>query len=150
MDDREANLHKPLTRSSVKPRLLFSRGQLTRPLEPDSHNVEDEEADTDIEDSVLCSQNFRTKEVTTPKTSKFAPASPPTTIRVTRSKKLDLQICPDSYTEYGDAETSHGISYDVLEHSPSYTYNSKLRSTGVIRKRDEEHQFESGKKIKLR
>ncbi|POS85949.1 hypothetical protein EPUL_003573 [Erysiphe pulchra] len=149
-EDRETNLHKPLTRSSVKPRLLFSRSQLTRPQEVDSHNIEDEEADTDIEDSVLCSQSFGNEEVTTPKTSKFAPASPPTTIRVTRSKKFDLQICPYSQTDCNDAETSCDISRDVREYSPSYIYNSKLRSTrAATRKRDEEH-IGPGKKIKLR
>ncbi|RKF62206.1 hypothetical protein OnM2_035009 [Erysiphe neolycopersici] len=150
MDDCETNLHKPLTRSSVKPRLLFSRSQLTRPHEANSHNFEDEEADTDIEDSVLCSQSFRTEEVTTPKTTKFAPASPPTTIRATRSKKLDLQVFPNSKIDYVEAGTSCYISRDIRENSPSYTYNSKLRSTGASRKRDGEHFIGPGKKIKLR
>ncbi len=79
---------KRLTRSSIKPRLLFP------PKKQDQGELDgDEEADTDIE---VQGENKDVEEPETPvdlvdeapetpKAPKFAPASPPTTGRTTRS-----------------------------------------------------------------
>ncbi|KAJ8105171.1 hypothetical protein ONZ43_g7531 [Nemania bipapillata] len=88
--------HRPMTRSSIKPRLLF-------PPKPKGKQVattttlEDEEAVTDIEDNVL--HGAEEDEIETPQTPiqvakgkvetpsapRFGPASPPSTGRTTRS-----------------------------------------------------------------
>ena len=82
---------RPLTRSSIKPRLLFP-GHEKANDEPIS--LEDEEADTDIEDHVmsqLTDEKFETPAEAvddmpgTPDAPKFAPASPPDSRRTTRS-----------------------------------------------------------------
>jgi len=88
-----AHLRGPLTRSSIKPRLLFpSQKQF-------SQNAEDEEeAITDIEEQsheVSTPVEHTDSPILTPKAPKFAPASPPTTARATRaSKKADREISP--------------------------------------------------------
>ncbi|KAI0408326.1 hypothetical protein F4802DRAFT_407341 [Xylaria palmicola] len=87
---------RPMTRSSIKPRLLF-------PSEPKgkqaaTSTVEDEEAPTDIEDDDFHHNTQDTEiaspetpapaakgKVETPRAPRFAPASPPSTGRVTRS-----------------------------------------------------------------
>ncbi|KAK0628881.1 hypothetical protein B0T17DRAFT_486235 [Bombardia bombarda] len=94
----ESRLRRPLTRSAVKPRLLFPVPK-PEPVEDNSH-LEDEEAETDIEDHVMTTMEEAEDEHTTPtelveeapgtpKAPKFTPASPPTTARTTRhsSKK---------------------------------------------------------------
>ena len=88
-----SSLRGPLTRSSVKPRLLFPSKDRKGAK---SHNTEDEEADTDIDDRMDTSTPLHLMEdtVTTPTAPKFAPASPPTTVRGTRSKNIDLSSSP--------------------------------------------------------
>ena len=88
-----SSLRGPLTRSSVKPRLLFPSKDRK---EGRSHNTEDEEADTDIDDRMDTSTPLHLMEdaVSTPSAPKFAPASPPTTVRGTRSKNIDLSSSP--------------------------------------------------------
>ncbi|RFU35335.1 hypothetical protein B7463_g968, partial [Scytalidium lignicola] len=87
-----AELRRPLTRSSIKPKLLFPTAQQLRAREMRSRAIEEEEeAATDIEEfddvNVTPSDHIDTT-VMTPKAPKFAPASPPpTTARVTRSNK---------------------------------------------------------------
>jgi len=80
---------KRLTRSSIKPRLLFPPDA----TEEDGAD-EDEEADTEIEDGPVDEKEADVPETPlelvevapdTPKAPKFAPASPPTTARATRS-----------------------------------------------------------------
>lgn len=91
-------LRGPLTRSSLKPRLLFPKHEQK---ELKSHNTEDEEADTDIEDRMDISTtptHQRDDTVATPKAPKFAPASPPTTARATRSKNVGLGSSPGGPT----------------------------------------------------
>jgi hypothetical protein len=92
-----SSLRGPLTRSSTKPRLLFPSNDQK---EMRSHNTEDEEADTDIEDPMDTSTPTYQMDgkVTTPKAPKFAPASPPTTIRATRSKNVDMSSSPGAPT----------------------------------------------------
>jgi hypothetical protein len=83
----ERRLDRPLTRSSIKPRLLFPTPQQIKAKETRSQVTEDEEeAVTDIEDPSTPMDHDEM--VTTPKASRFAPASPPTTARVTRSKDV--------------------------------------------------------------
>ena len=71
---------RSLTRSSIKPRLLFPTPQQRR--EREAANVSDEEATTEVEDI----QDEPEIEVTTPvKQTVFSPATPPTTGHATRS-----------------------------------------------------------------
>ncbi|KAL6718931.1 hypothetical protein ACLMJK_003166 [Lecanora helva] len=80
--------HRPLTRSSIKPRLLFpTQKQRQERTNPPNTNTEDEEATTDIEeqpDTPMSGHNDE-EEVTTPrKQVGFSPATPPTTVHATR------------------------------------------------------------------
>lgn len=76
----------PLTRSSIKPRLLFPpKKQLHERTDP---SIDDEEAPTDIEDSRdhEMSDLEHGSQVTTPvKNSIFSPTTPPTTGHATRA-----------------------------------------------------------------
>ena len=85
-DDDMDEETRPLTRSSIKPRLLFPTPQQQREREAD--NISDEEATTEVEEA----QDDQDVEVTTPlKQTVFSPATPPTTGHATRSatKKAD-------------------------------------------------------------
>ena len=86
-----SRLHGPLTRSSIKPRLLFPTPKLAKPKTMRSQVTEDEEeAMTDIEEpnKELSTPTGQIDEaVSTPNAPRFAPASPPTTVRATRSGK---------------------------------------------------------------
>ncbi|KAH7021036.1 uncharacterized protein B0I36DRAFT_333647 [Microdochium trichocladiopsis] len=86
-----------LTRSAIKPRLLFPPRDKAPATEED-----DEEAVTDIEDNGVSFLNAATMphpetpaeahedNLKTPKAPRFAPASPPSTIRTTRTTSKDL------------------------------------------------------------
>jgi len=96
-------MRRPLTRSAIKPKLLFpTRQQAAAKM---SHNTEDEEADTDIEDHT---KDFSTPKhqvegfLPTPKAPRFAPATPPTTARATRSKNIDISSSPAGPTSSDD------------------------------------------------
>jgi hypothetical protein len=88
----EPNLRRPLTRSSVKPRLLFPTDEQTKAKEKRSQATEDEEeAITDIEEPHPMDVD---EVVATPKPPKFAPVAPftpPTTTRTTRSKDIEKE-----------------------------------------------------------
>lgn len=81
----ESRLSRPLTRASVKPRLLFPTAKAA---EVDN---DDEEALTDVEEPSLVDQLPHTPKKThslpteTPEAPKYAPVSPPDTRRTTRS-----------------------------------------------------------------
>lgn len=88
--DQDARLARPLTRSSVKPRLLFPPKQ----PEQSEMDVEDEEAATDVEDEVkeriagpIPQTPVKSHKETakTPEAPRYAPVSPPETRRTTRS-----------------------------------------------------------------
>ena len=81
---------RPLTRSSIKPRLLFPTPQQQR--EREATNISDEEATTEVEDG----QDDQDAEVTTPvKQTVFSPATPPTTGHATRSStKITEDVAP--------------------------------------------------------
>lgn len=95
--DVEAQFSKPLTRSSIKPRLLFPT---KAPAPKTKQMLEEEEAATDVEDakdaaeeeepsvpSVPVKTPVKAKEerAQTPEAPNYAPASPPETRRTTRS-----------------------------------------------------------------
>ena len=84
--DRDPFATRPLTRSSIKPRLLFPpKQQLHESTNP---SIDDEEAPTDIEDSQdhEMSEVEHGSQITTPlKASTFSPTTPPTTGHTTRA-----------------------------------------------------------------
>ena len=84
--ERQYSTIRPLTRSSIKPRLLFPSKQQIR--ERTESAIEDEEAPTDIEDpqDSEMTNPEEEKEATTPnKASIFSPTTPPTTGHATRA-----------------------------------------------------------------
>ncbi|KAF7545886.1 hypothetical protein G7Z17_g8830 [Cylindrodendrum hubeiense] len=92
----ELRLARPLTRSSIKPRLLFQ-------TEKTEAMIEDEEAATDVEDELIDEPAAEPQtpvkphhqRASTPEAPKFAPVSPPDTRRTTRStNKLAEQSTP--------------------------------------------------------
>lgn len=86
MDDTEleSSRVRPLTRSSIKPRLLFPTPKQRR--EREAPTIEDEEATTDLEEPH--DEAEEEEQVTTPvKQTIFSPATPPTTGHATRSAK---------------------------------------------------------------
>lgn len=89
----EPNLRRPLTRSSIKPRLLFPSDEQSKAKEKRSQVTEDEEeAITDIEEAHAPMDVDQL--VATPKPPKFAPVAPvtpPTTARTTRSKNVEKE-----------------------------------------------------------
>lgn len=103
-------LHRPLTRSSIKPRLLFPSAEQTRAKQSRTHTTDDEEADTDIEETHLsCTPMDQMDEIiSTPKAPRFGPVSPPTTTRATRSKKVDMSSSPAEPTSDDDEPMLRG------------------------------------------
>jgi len=88
-------LRRPLTRSSIKPRLLFPSAEQIQ--ERSQLTEDEEEAVTDIEsEDYDMSTPLAQVDVTvgTPKAPKFAPATPPTTVRATRSKDARMTRSP--------------------------------------------------------
>ncbi|KAH8808457.1 hypothetical protein F5884DRAFT_792280 [Xylogone sp. PMI_703] len=110
-----AELRRPLTRSSIKPKLLFPTAQQLKAREMRSQAAEEEEeAATDIEEhndndddgDVTPSDQIKST-VMTPKAPKFAPASPPSTARVTRSsKQFDRNNTPPPGASDDDAPST--------------------------------------------
>ena len=96
--------HRPLTRSSIKPRFLFPTKPQPEAEHPES-GVTDEEAITDIEDHQAHDSDMtelapETEEeaLVTPVKPSFTPTSPPSTGRATRAstKKAALDSSPMS------------------------------------------------------
>lgn len=78
--------HRPLTRSSIKPRLLFKeeiQQQRAREMGPDDV---DEEAVTDIEVPVATPSNRKSRKAAAPAISFEQEATPPPTVRPKRGK----------------------------------------------------------------
>jgi hypothetical protein len=81
---------RPLTRSSIKPRLLFPTEDQIREREEAAADDVDEDAVTDIEMPNASSppkDKGKAHEMQTPTKTRFKPVTPPTTARVTRTKK---------------------------------------------------------------
>lgn len=102
-----------MTRSSVKPRLLFPSREQLEAKEARQFDTEDEEAITDIDEDVKSTPHAQVDITTrTPKAPKFAPvdmATPPTTVRTTRSKDVRLlgsSAGPASDDEFGGSAGS--------------------------------------------
>ncbi|KAI1118354.1 hypothetical protein F5Y14DRAFT_400114 [Nemania sp. NC0429] len=134
--------HRPMTRSSIKPRLLFppkSKGKQTMIT---SAVEDDEEAMTEIEDNVVDDTQdakmeapetpvqVTASEIETPKAPRFAPASPPSTGRATRStdrlRGVDKAKVPspfDGWRRSKNRAPSHGQKRggDSLAKSPTST-----------------------------
>ncbi|PBP25446.1 hypothetical protein BUE80_DR003862 [Diplocarpon rosae] len=114
------NLRRPLTRSGLVPRLLFPQSEQELAKDIKSHNTDDEEADTDIEEpkgGVSTPSAQVTEYAITPKAPRFGPTTPPTTTRTTRTKKVEIDdksITTSSMlhsfgTASGRASPSHGF-----------------------------------------
>lgn len=103
---KESRQQRALTRSSIKPRLLFPTASKGKDVEMTT--TEDEEAVTDIEDHALVDvekedqmeapatpKGIVAKKPQTPVAPRFAPASPPSTVRATRaSTRLNAEDTP--------------------------------------------------------
>ena len=135
----------PLTRSAIKPRLLFPTREQLRQRE--TTDLDDEEATTDIEGShngVVTDADE--EQVTTPvMQTTFSPATPPTTVHATRSS---TKRAPES-TEV--------ISYKGKKVSPfdgwsrtkaSATTAAKGGGKGKKRENDEVYQAEASRSSK--
>lgn len=134
-----SRLRGPLTRSSMKPRLLFpTQKQLD---ERDSQYSEaDEEADTDIEEgNDLATPSLHTDKVATPRAPRFAPVSPPSTVaRTTRSKKVS-----------SDDEMA-GASFSSLGSASPFESWQRTKPKGQKRGSDAISAFETGNHKRLR
>jgi hypothetical protein len=118
--DLPSRLRRPLTRSSIKPRLLFPTPEQLRAREMRSQATEDEEeAITDIDEANHLStpKDQMHGAIATPKAPKFAPASPPTTTRVTRSKQLDVTGSPAQVDRDGSLSPFHD-SFSLVKDGP--------------------------------
>ena len=90
-EDPETSNLRPLTRSSIKPRLLFPTAK--QQAERSAATIAAEEAPTDIEDHAMT----HPEGIVTPVKKSFAPATPPTTGHATRSstkKARDATLSP--------------------------------------------------------
>jgi hypothetical protein len=89
-----ARLRGPLTRSSLKPRLLFPTPEQMAVREKKHQVTDDEEVMTDLEDPFNTVVSTPAKHINdfavTPAAPKFAPVSPPTTARAARSNRIDI------------------------------------------------------------
>lgn len=159
--ERESSTMRPLTRSSIKPRLLFPTKQQIH--ERTASTIDDEEAPTDIEDPQdhEMTDPEDQKQVTTPvKASVFSPTTPPTTGHATRAatKKAALDSPSDppepmetvQYERRGKkvspfdgwARTKSGTSAvggkgkkregEAMEKIEGVAGSKKVRSNGVI------------------
>ncbi|EHL03219.1 hypothetical protein M7I_0733 [Glarea lozoyensis 74030] len=123
------NHQGPLTRSSVVPRLLFATEEQKKEKEARLKAAEEEEADTDIELPIMASSSSRRRtgnrtdalmestpseqvdcDITTPKAPRFAPYSPPTTGRATRSQKLELSDPPTESDDDRPTTPTHKLT----------------------------------------
>jgi len=89
-----ARLRGPLTRSSLKPRLLFPTPEQMAVREKKPQVTDEEEVMTDLEDPFSTVVSTPAKHMNdfavTPAAPKFAPVSPPTSARAVRSHKMDI------------------------------------------------------------
>jgi hypothetical protein len=124
------NHRGPLTRSSVRPRLLFPSARQVKEKEMRLKAAEEEEADTDIELPIVAPSSSRDRtskhteapfmkstptgqmdgDIATPKAPRFAPHSPPTTGRATRSQKVDLTSSPTGSDDDRPTTPTHNRS----------------------------------------
>ena len=146
----EPNLRRPLTRSSIKPRLLFPSAHQTEAKEKRSQVTEDEEeAVTDIEEPHGMDVD---EAVATPKPARFAPiapATPPTTARTLRSKKVDMDPL-DSEEESMVASPTHIDSGKGARISPYDNFPRTKNQAGGKSSKKREGSLMSGVTKKIR
>lgn len=141
------NLRRPLTRSSIKPRLLFATAEQTIAREKRSQATEDEEeAITDIEEP-HATMNID-DHVATPKPPKFAPATPPTTARTTRSKKVDMDADLTSDDDGPQPSPTHIDSGSGARISPYNEWPRTKRQIAASKKREGASLNRASKKIR--
>lgn len=129
--DLPAHLAKPLSRSTIKPRLLFQPPATQQQQQSVELDDDDEEAVTDIEDGITATPK-RSLQASTPKAPRFAPFTPPTTGRVTRSKDVDLSMATPKCDLAGIATTKKISPFD------SWQRTKNGSSTGQSKKREGE------------
>ena len=148
VDDPDAP--RRFTRSSLKPRLLF----------PEAHQDKessDEEANTEVEDEGALVRKSNVEEVdkpvATPTKPTFAPPSPPTTKRTTRSTAK--RLAPDSSTADLDVPDSPHFAVKKARVTSPFLGWQRTKSTETNakkgRKREPEDdlvQPEGGKRLR--
>ncbi|KAF2133126.1 hypothetical protein P153DRAFT_331556 [Dothidotthia symphoricarpi CBS 119687] len=102
--------HRPLTRSSIKPRLLFQK-EIEQRKRENGEDDDDEEADTDIEVSVSTPSRRKGKSVVH-LTQPIQEASPPPTVR-----KPKREISFDSWSRVKSAHSSSSSAHGSKKRS---------------------------------
>lgn len=128
------DVHRPFTRSSIKPRLLFPNEDQRRERELAADEV-DEEAVTDIEipvPSPARKRRAKPDEAVTPIKQSFHPATPPSTERVKKGRKKDvigLSHAPDTMDADEPTETA-AVNHreEVLQTAPLPSTRGKKTS----------------------
>ena len=108
------------TRSSIKPRLLFPTAAQRQSRQPATPlNITDEEATTDIDETRPDDTEMTEEEppITTPIKNTFAPTTPPTTVRATRSSKKKAEAESNGMTP-SSADT---VEYSGGKREESYS-----------------------------
>jgi hypothetical protein len=116
LQDVSPSLRRPLTRSSITPRLLFpgpqqrakSKNKSKKSIPCDT--TDDEEADTDIEVPFDDQASPGDNTVTVSKSNKLF--TPPATLRATRSKNMDMSSSPAGRTSADESFTTSPIGLD--------------------------------------
>ena len=134
MNDPDTSHLRPLTRSSIKPRLLFPNAR--QKAERTAPDATDEEALTEIEDPTLADP----KRIVTPVKKSFGPATPPTTGHATRSTTQKLEA-EKSSPDNDMADDSVILPYPRKKISPFDGWSRTKPGTSAHRgkKRDAEH-----------
>ena len=122
---------RPLTRSAIKPRLLFPSAEQLLEREQGEDDV-DEEAVTDIEmpnaESPIKGAS-QDEDVTTPVGDHFRPATPPpTTTRAMRSGRKKASASPNLLTPSAEEEIMATGANESLSSTGSYVGKRKTRS----------------------
>ena len=153
--------HRPRTRSSIKPRLLFPTKEQQQQDQPNTENS-DEEAVTDIEEPITHASELvvlgpeAEKEVLgTPVRQTFTPSSPPSTGRATRATTRKAALEGSSA---GPEPIEAAVRFKVQKGNASSPFNSwritkaTTAASGKGKKREAgdtlERDGNEGKKIK--
>ncbi|KAH9818170.1 hypothetical protein Tdes44962_MAKER05364, partial [Teratosphaeria destructans] len=107
-----ASAARPLTRSSIKPRLLFPSEEQLRERDPRADDV-DEEATTDIEMNSPGGSKAKMHDLRTPRKGHSKQITPPATARSTRAMKTSPDV-PDPINEDEPEPMSVGSDAPVV------------------------------------
>ena len=130
MNDAELSSLRPLTRSSLKPKLLFPSTKTKS--EQITAAVTDEEALTELEDQV----QSRSDQIVTPIRSSFEPVSPPTTGHVTRSTTQQSQTNAPAEGNVSEAAEPPPLRRKKVSPFDSWQRTKASRSASRGKKRD--------------